>query len=66
MTLSEFVNMGGYAAYVWPSYALGLVVLIANYIAPRQRERKLLRQLRRRARRDRTGKPNRQARQRNE
>lgn len=25
--MSEFFNMGGYAAYVWPSYALTFLVI---------------------------------------
>ncbi|MEE9318881.1 MAG: heme exporter protein CcmD [Granulosicoccus sp.] len=28
--LAEFFHMGGYAWYVWPSYALAFVVLMAN------------------------------------
>jgi len=28
--VNEFLNMGGYAAYVWPSYGLTLVVIILN------------------------------------
>jgi heme exporter protein D len=28
--LSEFFDMGGYAAYVWPSYVLTLVVVVLN------------------------------------
>ncbi|MGC1551006.1 MAG: heme exporter protein CcmD [Rhodanobacter sp.] len=38
--------MGGYAAYVWPAYAVFFIVLIADYIAPSLRRRKLLRELR--------------------
>ena len=28
--MSEFLNMGGYAIYVWSAYAVTAVVLIAN------------------------------------
>ncbi len=28
--MQEFFSMGGYAAYVWPSYALFLLVLFGN------------------------------------
>ena len=28
--MSEFLNMGGYALYVWPSYGLGFIVLALN------------------------------------
>ena len=48
----EFLNMGGYAFYVWTSYAIGAVVLIANLIAPVRLRRKLLLDLNRKARRE--------------
>jgi len=32
--MSEFLHMGGYAAFVWPSIGLTVVVLIGNIIAP--------------------------------
>jgi len=31
--MQEFLSMGGYAAYVWPSYILTAVVLVALLIA---------------------------------
>ncbi len=31
-----FLDMGGYAAYVWPSYALTLTVMVLNIICARQ------------------------------
>jgi len=40
--------MGGYALYVWSSYALTALVLVINELVPRLRERRLLQQLRRR------------------
>jgi heme exporter protein D len=46
--------MGGYAAYVWSSYAIALVLLVANLMLPMQQHRKLLQRLGRRIRR--TGK----------
>jgi heme exporter protein CcmD len=30
MNIDEFLNMGGYARFVWPSYLLGLIVLGGN------------------------------------
>jgi heme exporter protein D len=51
MNLSEFLNMGGYAFYVWSSYGLALVVLVANIVAPMRMRRKLLADLARRERR---------------
>lgn len=44
--LQSFLAMGGYAAYVWPAYAVFFIVLIADSIAPRLRRRRLLRELR--------------------
>lgn len=49
--LEEFFAMGGYAVYVWSSYALAAVVLIWNAVQPLRRERRLLRTLAGRARR---------------
>lgn len=44
--LASFLAMGGYAAYVWPAYAVFFIVLIADTLAPRLRRRRLLRELR--------------------
>jgi heme exporter protein D len=46
----EFLQMGGYAAFVWPSYALAALVLWLNWYLPRKQHEKELRQLRRRHR----------------
>ena len=43
--MSEFLHMGGYAFYVWTSYALGAVVLVANVVAPMLRRRQLEREI---------------------
>jgi heme exporter protein D len=50
-TMSEFFHMGGYAFYVWTSYGLALIVLVANIIIPFNQERTLLRTLARKLRR---------------
>ena len=34
--MSDFLNMGGYAAYVWPSYGLTLIVIILNIVWARR------------------------------
>jgi heme exporter protein D len=44
--VSAFFAMGGYAAYVWPAYAVFLIVLVADWLAPGRRRRRLLRELR--------------------
>jgi heme exporter protein D len=54
MTLSEFLDMGGYAFYVWTSYALAGVILLANVLMPllsaRRQRRELIGKLRREGR----------------
>jgi heme exporter protein D len=51
MTLTEFLHMGGYAFYVWTSYGLAAVILIANLLVPmvnaRRQRRDLIGKLRR-------------------
>jgi heme exporter protein D len=44
--LQHFFEMGGYAGYVWPAYAVFFAVLIADNAAPRLRRRRILRELR--------------------
>jgi heme exporter protein CcmD len=34
--VSEFFDMGGYAAYVWPSYVLTLTVVVLNIVWARR------------------------------
>jgi heme exporter protein D len=45
-SFESFLAMGGYAAYVWPAYAVFLLVLLADWLAPALRRRRLLRELR--------------------
>jgi heme exporter protein D len=51
MTLTEFLHMGGYAYYVWTSYGITLLVLVANIVIPLRLRRKLLIDIARTARR---------------
>ena len=50
MSVSEFFHMGGYAVFVWSSYGIALLVLVANWVLPyqqhKQNRRKLQRQFR--------------------
>ena len=34
--MSDFLNMGGYAAYVWPSYGLTLAIIVLNIVWARR------------------------------
>ena len=45
-TLTEFFHMGGYAFYVWTSYAIVAVLLVANLWIPVARGRRLRQRLR--------------------
>lgn len=36
MTLSQFLSMSGYGAYVWPCYALTFAVMIGMAVQARQ------------------------------
>ena len=46
--VTEFLYMGGYAFYVWTSFILSLVVMVAHLIQPWRREKGILRELRNR------------------
>ena len=49
--MSEFFAMGGYAVYVWPSFLLALIVLVANIVAPIRQRRRALTDIARKIRR---------------
>jgi heme exporter protein D len=49
--MNDFFAMGGYAAYVWPSYALALIILVANIVAPMQQRKKIVTDIARKLRR---------------
>lgn len=52
MNVSEFLHMGGYAMFVWPSYGLTLIVLLMNWWLPYQQHKQNLRKLKRQYRQD--------------
>jgi len=52
MNWSEFFHMGGYAFYVWTSYALTLIVLVANIISPILQRRKVIARIKRAIKRE--------------
>ena len=41
--MSEFLNMGGYAVFVWSSFGISFVVLLLNVIVPVMRRKQLIR-----------------------
>ena len=50
--MSDFFAMGGYGFYVWTSYAVFLIVLLIDALAPVLRRRRVLASLRGRYRRE--------------
>ncbi len=40
--MMSFVQMGGYAAYVWPAYGITLLVLVLNVWSARRSHRRKL------------------------
>ena len=51
-SLSAFLAMGGHGVYVWASWGITLLLLVATVVHARVERRALLRDLRRRARRE--------------
>lgn len=47
--MEDFLHMGGYARFVWPSYGLGLIVLAWNIWSALRLEHHALERARRRA-----------------
>jgi heme exporter protein CcmD len=48
MDLMTFLQMGGYARFVWPAFLITAVVLYANVVWARRREAAVFADLRRR------------------
>ena len=47
MSWHQFIEMGGFATYVWSAYGFALVVLLANVLIPLRKRKRTLRELRR-------------------
>ena len=43
--MSEFVNMGGYAVFVWGSFGTAIAVFIWNLLVPHLRRSEILKEL---------------------
>lgn len=52
MNWSEFFHMGGYAFFVWTSYALTLIVVLANIISPMLQRKKIIARIKRAVKRE--------------
>jgi len=42
MSITEFIQMGGYAGFVWSAYLIAIVVLVVNLWLPNRRHRQQL------------------------
>jgi heme exporter protein D len=49
---SEFFHMGGYAFFVWTSYALTFAVIVANIILPIMQRKKVIARIKRAVKRE--------------
>ena len=52
MNWSEFFNMGGYAFFVWTSYGLTLLVVVANIVSPMMQRKKVISRIKRAIKRE--------------
>ena len=52
MNWSEFFDMGGYAFFVWTSYGLTLLVIVANIVSPMMQRKKVISRIRRAIKRE--------------
>lgn len=52
MNWSEFFNMGGYAVYVWTSWALSLAVFVYHILQAKLAKAKLIRDIKRQYQRE--------------
>lgn len=43
--MKEFFAMGGYAFFVWSSYAIVTFVIVANVIAARMKRKRIIKEL---------------------
>ena len=52
MNWSEFFDMGGYAFFVWTSYGLTLLVVVANIVSPIMQRKKVISRIKRAIKRE--------------
>ena len=51
-SFSDFLAMGRHGAFVWSAYGISLIVIVANIIAPIQRKRALINDIKRKIKRE--------------
>jgi heme exporter protein D len=52
MNWAEFFHMGGYAFFVWTSYGLTLIVIVANIVSPIMQRKKVILRIKRTIKRE--------------
>jgi heme exporter protein D len=52
MNWSEFFHMGGYAFFVWTSYALAFVIVVLNIVSPMVQRKKIIARIKRAIKRE--------------
>ncbi len=52
MNWSEFFHMGGYAFFVWGSYAVALIVVLGNIVTPIMQRKKVIKRIKRTIKRE--------------
>ncbi len=52
MNWAEFFHMGGYAFFVWTSYGLTLIVVVANIVSPIMQRKKVISRIKRAIKRE--------------
>ncbi len=52
MNWAEFFDMGGYAFFVWTSYGVTFIVMLANIISPIMQRRKVISRIKRAIKRE--------------
>ncbi|VAW54724.1 hypothetical protein MNBD_GAMMA06-562 [hydrothermal vent metagenome] len=52
MNWPEFFHMGGYAFFVWASYGITFLIIVANIIAPMLQRKKVIARIKRAIKRE--------------
>lgn len=52
MNWSEFFHMGGYAFFVWGSYAVTFIVVLVNIVLPILQRKKVIKRIKRTIKRE--------------
>ena len=51
-TIADFIAMGKHGPFVWSAYGISFIVILANILAPIQRRKALLNEIKRKIKRE--------------